>query len=48
MRKRKPDCPKCKNNINVVEFPTYFRCAYCGEIINGMTGQIRLSLCLNN
>ena len=26
----KSTCERCKVNVNVVEFNTYFRCAFCG------------------
>lgn len=43
MKKIKPDCPKCKSNINFVEFQTYFRCAFCGEKVIGKAGQITIT-----
>ena len=39
MKDKKPNCPRCKTNINVVKLQIHFRCAFCGEIIRGKPGQ---------
>jgi len=40
----KPDCPKCRTNVNVVKYPNYYRCCYCGTRIpkdSNMRGEIQ-------
>lgn len=42
MKDKKPYCPRCKTNINVIELQINFRCVFCGEIIRGKPGQVSL------
>lgn len=29
----KPDCPRCRTNVNMVRLTNSYRCAYCGTEI---------------
>ena len=46
MKEKTPDCPRCRTNVNVVEFPGKFRCVYCETIIF-KKGQLELTGFLN-
>lgn len=37
----KPNCWRCRTNVNVVDHGSYWRCAFCGITWNKQ-GQIRL------
>lgn len=41
--RNKPDCPRCRTNVNVVKYGYRYRCAFCGELIKGDEGQQELS-----
>lgn len=45
-KKLKPNCPKCYQNANVVEFLYFFRCAFCGTKFfkNEEKGQTKLNI----
>lgn len=42
----KPDCKRCGSNANVVEFGTYWRCAFCGNKWPKKTEQPKLNFWL--
>jgi len=39
----KPDCPRCGSHKNVVDFATYWRCAFCGTKISKDIEQTKLN-----
>lgn len=32
-KKIKPNCPRCRASVNVVDRREYYRCAFCGKIM---------------
>ncbi len=43
----KPDCPRCNSDKNMVEFASYFRCAFCGTKVCKEIKQTKLKFWAN-
>ena len=44
MTEHRPECPRCKSNINVVKDGYNYRCVFCGIKIKGEGGQWKLNI----